>query len=57
MPPFNRRSFLKKSSLGLLPALIPFNAVLAAEQTSQSNAPATATIKLFGDGEMYEPGD
>jgi len=57
MPPFNRRSFLKKSSIGLLPALIPFDTVLAAEQTSQSNAPATPTIKLFGDGEMYEPGD
>lgn len=58
MAPFNRRSFLKKSSLGLLPAVIPFSAVLANDHHGKSPIPpSTPAIKLFGDGEMYEPTD
>jgi len=55
MAPFNRRNFLKKSSLGLLPAIIPFQSILASETTDQFLAPSTLPVKLYGDGEMFEP--
>lgn len=58
MPPFNRRNFLRTSSLGLLPAVIPFTSVLAAGKKENTYAPpGTPIIKFFGDGEMFEPGD
>lgn len=51
MTAFNRRSFLKKSSLGLLPAVVPFSSVMANEFIENK------IIKFFGDGEMFDPGD
>jgi len=52
--PVNRRTFLKHSGLGLLPAALPFASSYASpsQQNAQSNTPA---IKFFGDGEMFEP--
>ncbi len=58
MAPFNRRSFLKKSSIGLLPAFIAVPSVLAGEKAyNEGIVPSIKPIKMFGDGEMFEPGD
>lgn len=58
MPPLNRRNFLRTSSLGLLPAVIPFTSVLAVGKKENTYAPSgSPIIKFFGDGEMFEPGD
>lgn len=55
---FDRRKFLKQSGLGLLPALTPFQALLAVEANKdQWSPPVAPIIKFYGDGEMYEPGD
>lgn len=58
MTAFNRRSFLKKSSIGLLPALVPFSSVMANDFIKNQTAPPNSqVIKFFGDGEMFDPGD
>src|SRR5215217_573458 len=58
MSAFNRRNFLKTSSLGLLPIVVPFGTAIAS-QANENQFPDVApkVIKLFGDGEMFEPGD
>ena len=55
MSSFDRRSFIKTSGAGILPALIPYIAPFPQEQ--RSNTSITKTVKFFGDGEMLEPGD
>lgn len=58
MTSFDRRKFLQKSGIGLLPALIPFQALLAAKTSEKRwSPPVTPVIKFYGDGEMYEPGE
>lgn len=58
MTSLDRRKFLKQSGLGLLPALIPYQALVAADtNTKQLSPPDNPIIKFYGDGEMYEPGD
>jgi threonine aldolase len=57
MAPFNRRSFLKKSSIGLLPAFIPLSVLAADDSKKAQSPPSSPIIKLFGDGELLEPGD
>lgn len=58
MAAFNRRNFLRTSGLGLIPAVIPFgNALAGTPVNTPTPAPGSPIIKLFGDGEMYEPGD
>ena len=58
MTSFDRRNFLKQSGLGLLPALVPFKALVAADANKEQwSPPANPIIKFYGDGEMYEPGD
>lgn len=56
MSPFSRRNFIKTSGLGILPAFVPFTSTLANTSVNHQD-PATPTIKFFGDGEMFEPGD
>ena len=56
MSAFNRRLFLKKSGLGLVPAVLPFGSAIAARHPAV-NAPSSPVIKLFGDGEMFDPND
>jgi len=58
MMPFNRRFFIKATSATILPALIPFSSVLASGVNNEKDLPpGTPIIKLYGDGEMFEPGD
>lgn len=58
MPSFNRRNFLRTSGLGLIPAVIPYASTMASGKTNGKTAPpGTPMIKLFGDGEMFEPGE
>ncbi len=56
MTAFNRRNFLRTSGISILPAIIPFTKV-SALGTYPNPDPAAPIIKLFGDGEMFEPGD
>jgi threonine aldolase len=51
MTTINRRSFLKKSSIGLLPVVVPIGLNL------NNPAPSAQVVKLFGDGEMFDPSD
>ena len=50
-----RRNFLKNSAISIFPALSPLIPSISSAQTSHT--PATSTIRFFGDGEMFEPGD
>ena len=55
--PSNRRSFLKKSSLGLLPAVLPAIPVLAAQQHETSLPPEDKKqqwVKFFFEGEWFD---
>ncbi len=57
MNAFNRRSFLKKTSIGLLPAVVPFGSIMANEfEKDEAVASATKTITFSGDGVMFDPG-
>ncbi len=57
MTSFNRRLFLKRSGIGLLPVLVPLRS-LASDSNKNKPAPSSIPIiKFFGDGEVYEPGD
>ncbi len=58
MSAFNRRNFLKTSGLGLLPIVVPFGTTTASLANENQLPDVTPkVIKLFGDGEMFEPGD
>ncbi len=58
MTSFNRRYFLKASSVTLLPSVIGFKSILASDANkNQLLPPTTPIIKFYGDGEMFEPGD
>ncbi|CAN5732589.1 hypothetical protein BH11BAC3_BH11BAC3_06270 [soil metagenome] len=58
MSSFNRRKFLQASGLGILPAIIPFVPTSATGvKHLPKRAPTAPIIKLFGDGEMFEPAD
>jgi threonine aldolase len=58
MSPVNRRNFLKASGIAAIPAIIPAGHVLASGiQSTKTTAPSPLAIKLFGDGEMFEPAD
>lgn len=57
MRAFNRRSFLKKSSISVLPAVFPFGPAMAHEFSKIPSEPIAKPVKFFGDGEMFEPGD
>ena len=58
MTSFDRRKFIQKSGIGLIPALIPFQSLLAAKTSEKRwSPPVTPVIKFYGDGEMFEPGD
>ena len=58
MPSFNRRYFLKTSSVGLLPAVVPLTSVFASDANQVKWSPPNAPIiKLYGDGEMFNPSD
>ena len=50
----NRRKFLASSSLAVLPSLFPFASGNAAG-LSQSQDTPLPIVKLFGDGEIFEP--
>ncbi|HTM99289.1 MAG TPA: aminotransferase class I/II-fold pyridoxal phosphate-dependent enzyme [Pedobacter sp.] len=56
MDTFNRRNFLKKSSIGLLPVIAPLGPTMIMNN-NQFMEPSVKAIKFFGDGEMFEPGD
>ncbi len=51
--PENRRSFLKKSSLGLLPAVFPAIPALAAEKQEAQFPPNEKIVKFFFEGEWF----
>jgi threonine aldolase len=53
MSDFNRRSFLKTSGAGIIPALLPFSSLLSKEEKSKDTS--TKIVKFFGDGEVFEP--
>jgi threonine aldolase len=55
MSPINRRNFIKTSGVGVLPTLIPVIPAFAAN--AEFKKQWVPVIKLFGDGEMFEPGD
>ena len=58
MPSFNRRYFLKTSSVGLLPAVVPLTSVFASNANQvEWPPPNTPIIKLYGDGETFNPSD
>src|SRR5687767_4950605 len=58
MTALDRRTFLKASGIGLLPAIVPLSTALASEKKIQvADEPANPIIRLFGDGEMFQPGD
>lgn len=54
--PQNRRSFLRNSGLGLLPAVIPCRELIANEPNTPTPV-NNKTVKFYGDGEMFEPVD
>jgi len=51
----NRRFFLKLSGLSILPAVLPAGNLFAREKNVDLPFADEPIIKLFGDGEMYEP--
>ncbi len=51
----NRRSFLKKSGLAILPVLIPASPVQALEKINRHTTAGENPVYFFGDGIMYEP--
>ena len=51
----NRRDFLKLSGLSILPAVLPASHLFAAEKNIDLPFTDEPIIKLFGDGEMFEP--
>lgn len=51
----DRRHFLKATGVTALPAMIPVSNAWAGIQ--QQQAPSPRIIKLFGDGEMFEPAE
>lgn len=53
----NRRNFLRSSGTLAIPAVLPLSGLLASEQQTENDLPAKPVVKLFGDGEMYEPSD
>ena len=55
MPFANRRNFLKFSGLSLLPAILPASNILAHTNKTVPFFADEPVIKLFGDGEMFEP--
>jgi threonine aldolase len=55
MSPINRRNFIKTSGVGVLPILVPVIPAFAASTDYKKQW--VPVIKLFGDGEMFEPGD
>lgn len=58
MAGFNRRNFLKTSGVGLLPVLSPFTSSFASDAIKLKwPAPNTLVVKLYGDGEMFNPGE
>jgi len=58
MTALDRRTFLKASGIGLLPAIVPLSTAFASEKKIQvADEPANPIIRLFGDGEMFQPGD
>lgn len=56
MEPLNRRKFLAFTGMSAVPALLPLAPAFAAAKKI-TEAAATRTIKLFGDGEMLEPAE
>ncbi|MBA3683012.1 MAG: aminotransferase class I/II-fold pyridoxal phosphate-dependent enzyme [Bacteroidetes bacterium] len=52
MDSINRRSFLKTSGIVMLPALIPFNSVLANENFTGD--PATPMVNFYSDGVSFK---
>ncbi len=55
MTNFNRRNFLKASSLTILPVFIPAGSMLAADKRENQSPANDIVIRFFGDGIMYEP--
>ncbi len=53
----NRRNFLKASGVAVLPVVVPAVPALASGFRKEIPGPVPVIIKLFGDGEMFEPGD
>jgi threonine aldolase len=53
----NRRNFLKASGITVLPALIPAAPAIAGIATSFPSPPDGPAVRLYGDGEMFTPGD
>lgn len=54
----NRRHFIKLAGTGMLPAIIPFSTTFADDIINkQATPPGMPLVKLYGDGEMFEPGD
>jgi threonine aldolase len=58
MPGVHRREFLKSSSIGLMPAFIPFSGLFGST-VSQTLPTAidNKIVRLTSDGEIFEPGD
>jgi len=52
----NRRSFLKTSGLGVLPAIIPFGSLVANDKIIGA-PPATPLVNFFRDGVVYSVAD
>lgn len=50
-----RRSFLKTSGLGLVPALFPGLPAMAGDFNSGNFDPSNRFVKFYGDGELFEP--
>jgi threonine aldolase len=58
MTAFNRRSFLKTSGAGILPALIPFSAAFAGDTKSTiAPAPDVSVVNLWADGLVFNPAE
>lgn len=55
MAAFDRRRFLQAGSLSLIPAIFPMAGAMAAPADTPSPAPEASVVRLFGDGDMYEP--
>ena len=50
-----RRSFLKTSGFGLVPALFPGLPAMAGDFNSGNFDPSNRFVKFYGDGELFEP--
>ncbi|MBL7767694.1 MAG: aminotransferase class I/II-fold pyridoxal phosphate-dependent enzyme [Flavipsychrobacter sp.] len=50
-----RRSFLKTSGLGLVPAMFPGLPAMAGDFNSGNFDPSSRFVKFYGDGELFEP--